>query len=512
MTKVKRLIPFIYPLLAFILILLAMNGYQYLKLKRDVSENMIKGIGEIELRELKTFFVNSEGMLLLLRDWGKNDVLLGEGVTPLNKKLIPLLNRQQMISGVTIAGESGDEYLLYGGEENFVTRQSKLGEGGHVQTFTEWTEDVVQIGGWQENISYDPRQTNWYRNAGTGEQVEWTGVYPLPVTNKPGLTASIAWDTEGEGAVHMVSALHVSLAKIEKMLSSQKDRRPGLLFLVRADTSFLILSDLSASTDTTAINRKAIKRLIKEWSEHSQPTKELVRLENDKEHWVASFYNAGQNANHFWVGVAAKDRELVGWFEESFFSIDLVEFLAAIGGAVAILLLMRRHGLLRIRREKKSPGHRLKEYIHRGEGGQIEFKSTIRTNLKNGNVGKEIELAWLKAVVAFLNSNGGCLLLGVNDAGEICGLDEDSFESDDRCLLHVKNLFNQHIGAEFSLFFKISLVQEDAGAVVMIECTKATDPVFLKIGKNEEFYIRSGPSSVKLSPSQIVNFVQQNKK
>ena len=46
----------------------------------------------------------------------------------------------------------------------------------------------------------------------------------------------------------------------------------------------------------------------------------------------------------------------------------------------------------------------------------------------------------------------------------------------------------------------------------MIECTKATDPVFLKIGKNEEFYIRSGPSSVKLSPSQIVNFVQQNKK
>ena len=186
MTKVKRLIPFIYPLLAFILILLAMNGYQYLKLKRDVSENMIKGIGENELRELKTFFVNSEGMLLLLRDWGKNDVLLGEGVTPLNKKLIPLLNRQQMISGVTIAGDSGDEYLLYGGEKNFVTRQAKVGEGGHVQTFTEWNEDVVQIGGWQENISYDPRQTNWYRNAGTGKQVQWTGVYPLASNKQTG--------------------------------------------------------------------------------------------------------------------------------------------------------------------------------------------------------------------------------------------------------------------------------------------------------------------------------------
>ena len=132
--------------------------------------------------------------------------------------------------------------------------------------------------------------------------------------------------------------------------------------------------------------------------------------------------------------------------------------------------------------------------------------------LKTGKVGKEIEFAWLKAIVAFLNSDGGSLLMGVTDAGEVCGLEVDNFENNDRCLLHVKNLLNQHVGAELSPFIDISLVEQQTGIVVMIECLKVADPVFLKIGKNEEFYIRSGPSSVKLSPSQIVNFVQQNKK
>ena len=94
----------------------------------------------------------------------------------------------------------------------------------------------------------------------------------------------------------------------------------------------------------------------------------------------------------------------------------------------------------------------------------------------------------------------------------IDGIGWDNFENNDRCLLHVKNLLNQHVGAELSPFIDISLVEQQTGIVVMIECLKVADPVFLKIGKNEEFYIRSGPSSVKLSPSQIVNFVQQNKK
>ena len=46
-------------------------------------------------------------------------------------------------------------------------------------------------------------------------------------------------------------------------------------------------------------------------------------------------------------------------------------------------------------------------------------------NLKSGKNGKEIELAWLKGVVGFMNTNGGILLIGVDDSGTILGIDAD---------------------------------------------------------------------------------------
>jgi hypothetical protein len=97
----------------------------------------------------------------------------------------------------------------------------------------------------------------------------------------------------------------------------------------------------------------------------------------------------------------------------------------------------------------------IRNLIRAGESSSLEFKSTMRTNLKNEKPGKEIELAWLKAVVGFMNSDGGILLIGVSDDGEILGLDADNFANEDKCRLHFKNLINTHIGVEFTRFISL---------------------------------------------------------
>jgi predicted HTH transcriptional regulator len=178
-----------------------------------------------------------------------------------------------------------------------------------------------------------------------------------------------------------------------------------------------------------------------------------------------------------------------------------------------MLLLLWLNGGLRTAhsREEQDPVLRVHSLINQGEGNNLEFKSTVRMNLKNGKAGKEIEFAWLKAVVAFLNSDGGTLLIGVADDGRILGLAADNFENDDRCLLHLKNLFNQHVGAEFSDFVDFTLLELDEQQIVVVDCRPAGKPVFLKVGKNEEFYIRSGPSNSKLMPSQMIRYIQQKK-
>ena len=75
----------------------------------------------------------------------------------------------------------------------------------------------------------------------------------------------------------------------------------------------------------------------------------------------------------------------------------------------------------------------------------------------------------------------------------------------------MKNLINQHIGAEYSHFIDCDLTTIGWKTIVVITCEKALDPVFLKVGKNEDFYIRSGPSSVRLSMSQMVKYLEQRK-
>jgi CheY-like chemotaxis protein len=96
----------------------------------------------------------------------------------------------------------------------------------------------------------------------------------------------------------------------------------------------------------------------------------------------------------------------------------------------------------------------IKSLINKGESDRVEFKSTLRWNLKKERSEKGIEKAWLKSLVAFLNTDGGVLLVGVGDDGDILGTAADQFDNDDKYLLHVNNCIQQHIGLECSSFIR----------------------------------------------------------
>jgi DNA-binding response OmpR family regulator len=158
-------------------------------------------------------------------------------------------------------------------------------------------------------------------------------------------------------------------------------------------------------------------------------------------------------------------------------------------------------------RDGDTQADRIKSLISGGESYSVEFKSTLRWNLKTERSEKVIEKAWLKSVAAFLNSDGGVLLVGVEDNGDILGIEADNFENEDKYLLHVNNLIQQHIGLEHAAFIGYQLVTVDNKRVLLIECQSSPSPVFLKISKEEEFYIRVGPGSRRLSTSEVVAYV-----
>lgn len=154
------------------------------------------------------------------------------------------------------------------------------------------------------------------------------------------------------------------------------------------------------------------------------------------------------------------------------------------------------------------PDHRVTNYIKDGEGDLLEFKSTLRWDLKAGKTNQAIERACLKTIAAFLNTLGGTLLIGVRDNGSIEGIESDKFVNEDKFLLHLWTLIRTCLGRDVSPYLRSSLEKIEDHTVCIVQCSPCNRPVFLRQpGFNEEFYIRVGPGSTALDVSEALKYI-----
>jgi len=149
-----------------------------------------------------------------------------------------------------------------------------------------------------------------------------------------------------------------------------------------------------------------------------------------------------------------------------------------------------------------------RELINQGEGEHVEFKSTLRLNLYTQKNDKEIEHAVLKTVAAFLNSEGGTLLVGVNDAGELLDLKGDKFPNDDQMLLHFTNMVNDRITMQHMSYVDCYIDPVEGKKVLRIDVRPADIPAYVEHHGDEFFYIRTGPSTSSLRISEHFDYVR----
>ena len=214
----------------------------------------------------------------------------------------------------------------------------------------------------------------------------------------------------------------------------------------------------------------------------------------------------------------------MGWGLQSDLADSMADLAAAAVGAGAIsitaLSYMRNprpslfHLLVR-KVSASSPGlvvrrdeaEALKATVARGEGERMEFKASLRTNIRTGEADKRMEHAVLKTIAAFLNSDGGVLFVGINDDGSVRGVDAQCFDNLDKFYLHFANLLGEGLGKETLPYIDSRLVPVDGVSVLEVRCMKASSPVFLKNGSKEEFYVRSGASSIELLGREMLEYV-----
>jgi len=143
-----------------------------------------------------------------------------------------------------------------------------------------------------------------------------------------------------------------------------------------------------------------------------------------------------------------------------------------------------------------------------GESKTVEFKQTFNLDVKKGTKEKYITESVLKTLVAFLNTDGGVLLVGISDSGEISGIDEEIekfHRSSDAFMLDFKNHLKKRIGEQFYPFIDQRIVLVESRRVLVVECKKSHQPCFLD---GEVFYVRTNPATDKLEGPKLLDYVK----
>ncbi|WP_040858166.1 RNA-binding domain-containing protein [Thiorhodovibrio frisius] len=508
-------------------ILIAASALLIKDIQHDIAAARIDSAKALVRDEVRALLTPVQQQLLIIRDRlhdaGDPPPQTQAAARTLNAQLIPSLNHIPQIAGIAFANNQGEEYFLRRDGKGWLTRLRGQGSAAKFE-FIRWNglDDLGQSKTAQ--LNYDPRERPWFKDAqeeleqsqSDEDTLAWSPPYRFESLDEPGLTVSSAWR---HGDALQVLGLDVTLARILDTINGLPlDSGTGFLFDGQGGLYTDFDDDQSSAQQqrffSAETHHGGLLRFnaIAAWRAAGRPDQQLVRFSSGGHLWWGGFLPLTGEADGAWIGVAIPLSATLDMLQSRWYLLALTALgIVALGVGLAALLVRKySHQLRELPKrgiDPRDPEADIRALISRGESTYVEFKSTMRMNLHTGKAGKEIELAWLKGVAAFLNTEGGLLLIGVADDGELLGLDADGFANDDKCQLHFKNLVNSHLGAEYARFIALQLYRIEDKTVAAVECQPADIPTFVHHKGAESFLIRNGPSNIELPISKALTYI-----
>jgi hypothetical protein len=161
----------------------------------------------------------------------------------------------------------------------------------------------------------------------------------------------------------------------------------------------------------------------------------------------------------------------------------------------------------------KSVDQQIAALIAAGESSRVEFKSSIRWDVRENRLNEPLKFSVIKTIAAFLNTAGGTLLIGVNDERTIVGLQGDYsiFKKPDARDAFENWLVTQLVdqfGKPATRLYSITFHETSGNDVCRIEVQPSPEPVYVdeKSGKPPQLYIRTGNATRPLDIREIIEY------
>ncbi len=391
-----------------------------------------------------------------------------------------------------------------------------------IQDIVHWQrfENNKLISGWQESLEESIKQTPWYRKLSlNNNQIQWIlrlkkDESKLIENNDELFYAGYSYQTGNVNSIILLEYSRINLLKDFNINS--KYENINLLIQTSEGQELNLASGIA----------------------HDSYAKGLIETENDSlkintlNHFKrfdsidAGIFNFSFKNSTYWNAykrysertgilfyILTIPNEALNNSITTKISMNLIWFALILISIGVVLLLVKKRYFYRSNRIVIPP---VMEILKEDENRYLEFKSSARWDYRQNKTNADLEKVILKTLAAFGNTDGGILLIGVDDDKNILGLERDfstlKKATADFYEIHLRNILHNLMGVKYvtkhiRMQFEIC---EDQKVICKIKINAADEPLFLKYkNKNgqveEKFYVRSGNSSQEISSIADIN-------
>jgi hypothetical protein len=263
--------------------------------------------------------------------------------------------------------------------------------------------------------------------------------------------------------------------------------------------AFLAGQGITQGRQVNAIANMALM----DWPENTR-----IGGDNPPDYWTAMTHDVGPERlkqQVYWHALP------VGWEQ-----LDYATFLERRRVLMAHVI---RDGFSRLQNEiAPSPAMTVEDLILGGESQTVEFKSTARWSVRAKQADRKLEHVIVKTVCALLNAEGGTLLIGVDDAGNVLGLDADwrtlgSKGNRDGYELWLRQLLDTNLSRQTAGVVRIRYEIVGGQDACVVSVAASGRPVFAKPDggqRPEEFWVRIGNASKQFHGDDMVDYQTQH--
>ncbi len=187
---------------------------------------------------------------------------------------------------------------------------------------------------------------------------------------------------------------------------------------------------------------------------------------------------------------------------------------AAIGGLIGIgfgfygLVLHRE--IRTINYYEDALARSIPALISAGENERVEFKASIRWDFQDARVNRTLENVIARTIAGLFNHQGGDLLIGVTDAGEVVGV-----ENDYRTLRHqdrdgfqrcVNDIVKTKLGGDLCPLVHVVFHEVDGKDVCLVAVEPAPRPVYSDDGRATRLFVRTGNNTREFDAREAISY------